>query len=330
MLTAVLKAAVCAALAVGAAPGAAPGAGPSTTPSATATADDGASIVSSSRIDPRMLDLQVKSPAVGSTVSVRLLLPSDWSADGPRTWPVLYLLQGAHDDDTSWTRETDIESFTADRGVIVVMPSSGPTGLVTRWWNAGKNSPDYETFQVTELMQLLQRDFHAGDARAVAGVSTGGYSAMIMAAHHPGEFTAAASYSGILDTAHAGMSAVLSAIVAREHLAPDALWGGLQDDAGLWDADNPYAQAARLRSTALFVSSGSGSGLAAKDGDDPLGQALEGSLWPQAGAFADRLRLLGIPVQTDLYSGGVHAWSSWQGEFTRSWPMLAASLGLSS
>jgi hypothetical protein len=40
---------------------------------------------------------------------------------------VLYLLQGAHDDYTSWTRETDIEQFTANKEVIVAMPSSGPT-----------------------------------------------------------------------------------------------------------------------------------------------------------------------------------------------------------
>jgi diacylglycerol O-acyltransferase / trehalose O-mycolyltransferase len=301
-----------------------------TTGSARPTAaDDGARVVSWTWLDQRMVDLEIKSPAVGATVPVRVLLPSGWSRHTTRTWPVLYLLQGAHDDYTSWTRETDIESFTADKDLIVVMPSSGPTGLPTRWWNSGKNTPDYETFQVTELMQLLQRDYRASPVRAVAGVSTGGYGAVMMAAHYPGAFTAAASYSGILDTAFSEMPAVLFAIVARESLNPETLWGDPEANASLWDADNPYAQATRLRFTALFISCGSGAGLD-QDPGDLLGESLESALWSQSVAFAARLRLLGIPAQTDLYSGGVHDWSSWQGEFSRSWPLLAASLGLSS
>lgn len=302
--------------------------GPAAT-AGTAAADDGAKITSLTWIDDRLVDLEITSPAVGTPVPVRLLLPTDWSADATRTWPVLYLLQGAHDDDTSWTRETDIESFTADRNLIVVMPSSGPTGLATHWHDAGGKGPDYERFQVTELMQILERDYRASAVRAVAGVSTGGYSAMNMAAQHPGAFAAAASYSGILDTTYAGMPAVLFAIVAREGQTPASLWGDQQADAGTWTADNPFEQAAKLRSTALFVSSGTGRGLAASGGGDLLGESLESTIWPQASAFTTRLHLLGIPVQTDLYSGGEHAWSSWRGEFTRSWPLLAASLGLS-
>ena len=50
-----------------------------------------------------------------------------------RTYPVLYLLHGAHDDYTSWTRETDIEAFTEGRDLIVAMPDAGPTGIPTAW-----------------------------------------------------------------------------------------------------------------------------------------------------------------------------------------------------
>jgi diacylglycerol O-acyltransferase/trehalose O-mycolyltransferase len=291
-------------------------------------ADDGAYVAAEHWLDPRMADLSVASPAVGALVPVRVLLPPGWSKAANRTWPVLYLLQGAHDDYTAWTRETDIESFTADKGLIVAMPSAGPTGIPTRWLNGGASGPDYESFQVTELMQLLQRDFGASSVRAIAGVSTGGYGAMAMAAHHPLTFTAAASYSGVLNTTAPGMPAVMDAIVAREGVNPIALWGDPIADAGLWNADDPYALAVDLRWTSLFLSCGSG----LPDGDpkDVLGAGLESTLWPQNHAFAARLKLLGIPAQTDFYAGGVHDWPAWRREFTRSWPLLAAALGLPS
>jgi diacylglycerol O-acyltransferase / trehalose O-mycolyltransferase len=239
---------------------------------------------------------------------------------------VLYLLQGAHDDYTAWARETPIEAFTIDKDVIVAMPSAGPTGIPTRWYNGGKDAPDYESFEVTELMQLLQRGYRAGVQRSVAGVSTGGYGALTMAAHFPGTFNAAASYSGVVNTTAPGMPPVINAIVAREKILPAALWGDPVADAGLWTADNPFALAVGLRWTSVFLSCGSGVA-----GDpDQFGASLESALWPQTRDFAARLRLLDIPVQTDFYAGGVHNWDDWRREFVRSWPLLAASLGLPS
>ena len=290
------------------------------------TASDGAAVVAEKQIDPRTVDLEVSSPAVGAVVPVRVTFPLGWSTTTTRTWPVLYLLQGAHDDYTSWTRETTIEGFTLGKDVIVVMPSAGPTGIPTRWWESGKGAPDYEAFQVTELWQLLQRGFHAGRVRSVAGVSTGGYGAMAMAARHPGAFAAAASYSGILDTTYSGMPDLMHAILMREKLTPDSLWGDLSAQSQVWSANNPYALATALRTASLFVSCGNGVG---EPANNQFGATLESALWPQSQAFADRLRVLGIPVQTDFYPGGVHNWDSWRREFVTSWPLLAASLGLS-
>lgn len=298
------------------------------------TADDGSFIQSETWLDPRMADLKVGSISVGAIVPVRIIVPESWGADSNGvTWPVLYLLHGAHDDYTAWTRETDIESFVADKNVIVVMPEDGPTGIPTRWWNGGKQTPDYETFDAVELAQLLKRDFNASSKRAIAGVSTGGYGAIMMAAHYPGTYVAAASYSGLLNTTYPGMPAVMRAIVARENIQPDALWGDPLHNIQLWNDDNPYAHAVNLRWTSLFISCGDGKGTAGvKPGtqDVQLGQSLEQAIQPQNVAFADRLGVLGIPVRTDIYSGGVHNWSSWKGAFAASWPMLAAGLGLQS
>jgi len=307
---------------------AAPPAKPVTVTPPSGTSNDGSFVSTETWLDARTADLSVGSISVGARVPVRIIVPADWTAsDTGQSWPVLYLLQGAHDDYTAWTRETDIESFVADKEVIIAMPSAGPTGIPTRWWNGGKNTPDYETFDAVELMQLLQRDFHASTTSAVAGVSTGGYGAVMMAAHYPGTFNAAASYSGVVNTTYPGMPAVMRAIVARESIQPDALWGDPIKNSQLWDANNPYAQAMKLRNTALFVSCGDGTG---PTQSAALGQTLEKAVRPQNVAFAARLNVLGIPVQTDFYTGGVHDWVSWKTAFAASWPMLAAGLGLPS
>lgn len=290
------------------------------------TAADGAQITARKWLDERTVDLTVRSPAVGADVPVRVLLPASYAEAPERERPVLYLLQGAHDDYTSWSRETDIETFLAGQDVITVMPSSGATGIPTDWWNLGRRSPDYETFQVDEVMALLRAEFHAGERRAVAGVSTGGYGALAFAARRPGTFAAAASYSGVLDTTAIGMITVVNAIVARELQLPGLLWGDPLLQRANWTAHNPYALAEKLKGTRLYLSQGSG--IPSDDYGNLQGAVLEGTLYAQARKFTSRLTALGVPAQTHLYAGGSHAWSSWQGEFKASWPTLAAGLGL--
>ncbi|WP_425247327.1 alpha/beta hydrolase [Streptomyces sp. NEAU-NA10] len=273
------------------------------------------------RLGPRTLDVSVSSAALGRTAPVRLILPSGFDTQPGRTYPVLYLLHGAHDDYTSWTRETDVEAITEGRDLIVAMPDAGPTGIPTAW----RSGPDYETFQLTEVPALLARQYRASGVRAVAGVSTGGYGAMAHAARHPGVFAAAASYSGILDTTAPGVPPIVDAIVARENLLPSALWGNPVLNLLTWREHNPRARAAGLRGTALYVSSGSG---VAGGSGDWLPEALESALWPSAHGFTDTLALLRIPVTTHYYAGGGHSWAYWKREFTASWPMLARALGV--
>ncbi|MFF5187000.1 alpha/beta hydrolase [Streptomyces sp. NPDC000345] len=273
------------------------------------------------RLGPRTLDLSVSSAALGRSAPVRLILPSDFETRTTRTYPVLYLLHGAHDDYTSWTRETDIEAFTEGRELIVAIPDAGPTGIPTAW----RSGPDYETFQAEEIPALLARDYRASGVRAVAGVSTGGYGAMAHAARHPGGFAAAASYSGILDTTAPGVPPLVDAIVARENLPPLSLWGNPVLNLLTWRDFNPRARAAGLRGTGLYVSSGSG---VVGGSGDWLPEALESALWPSAHGFTDTLARLGIPVTTHYYTGGGHSWEYWKREFTASWPMLARALGV--
>ncbi len=136
-------------------------------------ADDGARIVGVTTVDARTRDLMIQSPAVltrSGVVQVRLLLPSQFDAQPAARWPVLYLLAGSGQDHTSWTQYTDVEKLTAPTDLLVVMPDAGASpydGWYSDWWNNGAGGPpEWETFDLVELRQLLERNWHAGDKRA--------------------------------------------------------------------------------------------------------------------------------------------------------------------
>ncbi|WP_158891364.1 alpha/beta hydrolase [Amycolatopsis anabasis] len=294
------------------------------------SADDGARVVRETAVDARTIDLEIASPALGANASVRLLLPARWRAEPGRTWPVLYLLHGccADPDYRSWTEFTDAEQFLADKDVLTVLPSDGPAGMYSRWWNYGRSSiPDWETFHVTEVRQILERGYRAGTKRAAAGLSIGGYGAMAYAFRHPGTFGAAASFSGSIDSLHGFTPSGTKGVLKNVGLDPNALWGDEWQNRPLWSEHNPADHVDAFRGIGLYVSAGDGTpGPLDPPGAEPEPHetmALASSL-----SFTDRLRERGIPVTTNYYGPGTHAWPYWEREFHAAWPVLARGLGL--
>jgi S-formylglutathione hydrolase FrmB len=300
-----------------------------------AVADDGAKVLSETVVDARTVDLLIQSPALGGPTTARLLLPKDWSTSPALTWPTLYLLHGANDvqDYKSWTAYTDVESFTADKNVLIVLPSDGPAGLYTDTYNPlglpNSAFPKWETFHTQELPQIIQRGYRSNGRNGVAGISTGGYGALIYPARHQGLYKVAASYSGLTDIFD--FSSLL-AVTAQRFQAGQFLgpWGSAILNHANWVAHNPIDQAGKLAGTQLYVSAGDG-----KPGplDDPAfkdisnSRIIEQFTGAQNESFVKRLNKLGIPVTAHLYSGGYHYWSYWQRELHASWPMLEAALG---
>jgi S-formylglutathione hydrolase FrmB len=302
-------------------------------PQAVDPPDRPARVAATETISPRVRDLTIDSPALGRSAKVRLLLPRRFSAETSRRWPVLWLLHGCCDTYQSWTRSTDVEKLAGLADVLVVMPEAGPVGFYSDWYKRGRGGPSrWETFHLTELRQLLERDWRAGNRRVVAGLSMGGIGAMVYAARQPGMFRAAASYSGLLHTRYQGDPLpgprMIQDLLRNFDEYPDALWGDPRrhgDD--LWAAHNPYDLAPRLREVSLFVSVGNGQP-GPLDGPAPNEQLqqIEQALYPQNLAFVERLRQLGIPVRFDNYGPGTHDWPYWQRELHRSMPLLLAAL----
>lgn len=286
----------------------------------------GARVVSTVRLDDRLVELTVRSPAVGHDVGVRLLLPPDFDRHPHRRWPTLYLLHGCCDGDTgfrSWTDKTDVEELTAATNVLIVMPEAGPAGFYSDWLDG----PEWETFHLVELRRIVEREYRSGHQRAVAGLSMGGFGALSYAARHPGFFRAAASFSGVVHPTYQGARStqLVLDLVRGTGADPLALWGDPVANAGVWAAHNPYDLARRLRGTKVYLSAGNGEAGPFDPPDSGI-NGLEQLLGEQSVAVADRLRSLGVSVRTDFYGPGHHAWPYWERALHRSFPMIVATI----
>jgi S-formylglutathione hydrolase FrmB len=280
-----------------------------------------ARIVSAMTLSDRMVDLVLDSPSVGPRVPVRLLLPARYRAEPDRRWPVLYLLHGCCDGYRAWTRSTDVEQLSATTDVLVVMPDGGTAGFYSDW----RTGPRWETFHLVELWRLLHEDYRADDRAAIAGLSMGGLGALDYAARHPGVFTAAASFSGVVHTRlDAQESQHYLDLVRGQGEDPQALWGDPIADADTWAAHNPFDLASRLAGVRLYLSVGDG-----RPGPlDPPRTAVderEAALGRQNAAMAAELRRSGIAAEINFYGPGTHSWPYWQRELHRAWPMLTGA-----
>lgn len=205
------------------------------------------------------MELVVRSPALGAEVGVQLLLPKNWAREPHKRWPTLYLLHGCctvGDGQVEWTTYSDVEAYTRDLDALIVMPEAGDVGFYSDWLDG----PAWETFHLTELRHLLERQYRSGDDRPIAGLSMGGFGTLSYVARHPGMFKAAAAYSGLVHTTYQSplTQQGLQGLVAAYGADPNALWGDPTTHARAWAAHNPYDLARRLRGIPIFLSTGDG------------------------------------------------------------------------
>ncbi|WP_262402532.1 alpha/beta hydrolase [Actinomadura sp. CNU-125] len=200
----------------------------------------------------RLRVLTVRARTVSpDALAIRVLLPRRWSAD--RTWPLLTLHHGGLDDSSSWIARTDVERLSRDDDVLIAMPDGGRAGGYADW----RRGPQWQTFHVRHVHELLRARYRAGEVRAVAGVSGGGYGALQGAAANPGTFRFAAALSGPC-TVRTAVSAttLLAATGVAGRTNPFAMWGVPFVHDRHWRAADPLHLAAGLRGTGLFVSCG--------------------------------------------------------------------------
>jgi enterochelin esterase-like enzyme len=129
-------------------------------------------------------------------------LPPDYD-QSQRSYPVLYLLHGAGDDQTGWVQFGEVLNIT-DKAIkegiatpmVIIMPdaNTGQRG----YYNDIRGEWLYEDFFFDELMPEAEKKFRIRREkryRAVAGLSMGGGGSFVYALHHPELFSAACPLS---------------------------------------------------------------------------------------------------------------------------------------
>jgi enterochelin esterase-like enzyme len=120
-----------------------------------------------------------------------------------RSYPVLYLLHGAGDDQTGWVQFGEVLRITdaairdgSATPMVIVMPDAD-TGR-RGYFNDIDGTWNYEDFFFEELLPHVEREYRIkGEKRyrAVAGLSMGGGGSFMYALHHPELFSSACPLS---------------------------------------------------------------------------------------------------------------------------------------
>lgn len=149
---------------------------------------------------PTVQDGSFHSAALGRTMKYRVLLPAGYNTS-TRRYPVLYLLHGLYGDYTNWDTLTHLEQDAGGYSFLIAMPDAGNS-----WYGNSLAAPAdrYEDAIFGDFIAEIDAKFrtiHSGHARAIAGLSMGGYGAIKFALKHPQAFVFAGSLSGALDAA---------------------------------------------------------------------------------------------------------------------------------
>jgi enterochelin esterase-like enzyme len=245
----------------------------------------------------------VPSAAIGGRrQEVYVYLPPGYARDTTRRYAVFYLLHGFPGRPLALlltVRAGVVEDILLARHraqpLILVMPF-GSTGTFTdkEWVDGVRPNEGWATFVSRDLVRAIDaryRTIASGSARALGGLSEGGYGALNIGLHHPGEFRVLESWSGY---------------VKADDLKP--IFGG---ERRLLVANSPAAElrhvahALRRARTYVWFYSGTRDRLRVENAD-----------------FAAALARAGIRHRFLVFRGG-HNWAIWRG--SASLALLAAS-----
>ena len=251
--------------------------------------------------------IYVASAALGGRRQpVDVYLPPGYALHPRRRYPVLYLLHGVPGRPAAFLQtvrlgvvEDALVALHRARPLILVMPF-GSTGSFTdkEWANGVRRGEGWETFVARDLVASIDGRFRTvakPAGRGIAGLSEGGYGAVNIALHHPGEFRVVESWSGYERAADVGAIFGHRASVLRSNSPLETLSGA----------------SSRLRRSHTFFWFYSGT-------DDRFRR--------QNAAFAGELRRAGLGHRFFLVRGG-HNWALWRGNASRAYAAASRHLG---
>jgi enterochelin esterase-like enzyme len=247
--------------------------------------------------------MDVASPALGGRHQpVDVYLPPGYAQHPGLRYPVLYLLHGEPGRPGAFLEtvrmgvvEDELVALHRARPLILVMPF-GSTGSFTdkEWANGIRPHEGWETFVARDLVRAVDarfRTIRAGWARGLGGLSEGGYGAVNIAIHHPGEFGVVESWSGYMQ------ADPITSIFGR-------------------------SKALLARNTPLQTLAAAAPALRRAHSFFWLYSGTDDRFLPQNRAFAAELARVGLAHRFRIVHGG-HNWALWRGNAALAY--LAAS-----
>ncbi|GAA3221532.1 alpha/beta hydrolase [Actinocorallia longicatena] len=301
--------------------------------------------------------ITVTTPQVAGEQNIRIMLPSDYAAHPTKRYPVLYFLHGSPDDPSSAFYGN--AALADAEGIIKVVPDGGNRGWYANWvnQNTAAGAANWENFHINQVIPFIDanlRTIATKQARAIAGISMGGFGAFHYAQRHPDLFSQVGSLSGDLELGANQMSLRLVVVASLTNVtgaicasssgtvacdgnayAPgvdsDALFGSpypvLNAD-WRWNKADPVANAAKLSGMGIHIYIG--------NGDGGVHDVREWLIESASVHMKAKLDSLGIPVHYENYGngadwgtycvGGGHEIGCWYEDLLDLMPRLQASL----
>lgn len=238
----------------------------------------------------------IPSASLGRDLPYLIYVPDGYD-EGQQHYPVLYLLHGAADNETSWAEKGLIREK-ADQLIesgaipptLIVMP-----GCPECWWIDSQRTKS-ETAFWTELVPEIEKKYRAikkREGRVLVGLSAGGYGVIRFMMRYPERIAAAAAFSPAIYS-----ETPPPASYARSHPAFKDAQGRFSQ--AIWASQNYprlidgyFAQPVRVP---LFLVAGD---------NDRLGAAYETAL-----LFKRIMERQPIKVELRIVDGG-HNWAVW-------------------
>lgn len=204
----------------------------------------------------RVQYLEFGSEALGREISYALYLPPSYEEDPEATYPVLFFLHGANENERRWSTrgETDLMLdrmiAAGEIGEFVVAIPFGANSFYTNSIGGER----WEDMVVQEFIPMIEANYRVRNersGRAISGISMGGYGALKLAMKYPEMFSAVSAHSAML------LENLAEAIVdPRRAQLYTALFDsifGIGESMEHWDQNNPMRMAREFDPAGLRI-----------------------------------------------------------------------------
>jgi len=156
------------------------------------------SVADKSRRSTSVREATFHSGSLNRDMRYRVILPAGYDSSEKR-YPTLFLLHGLYGDFTNWSTRTNLVSDVRDMNLIIAMPDAGNSWYVNSVSNPDDKFEDYIVKDFVEEIDTHYRTLPEGYARAIAGLSMGGYAAVKFSLKYPQLFSQVGGISAALD-----------------------------------------------------------------------------------------------------------------------------------